>query len=94
MEPVSGRVELAALAQSPADPDRARALAVILTARAQADPDFAHALAAWQREAAAQQTGEGNVSSSISGGHQDNVVVARDISGPMTFGTPPARPTS
>ena len=67
---------------------------MILTARAQADPDFAHALAAWQQEAAAQQTGQGDVSSSISCGTQGNVVTARDISGPMTFGTPRAAPTS
>jgi hypothetical protein len=87
----SGEGELAALAQAPADGQRAAALARALTARADADSDFADALQAWYDQAR-RVPGSGDVSNTISGGTQYGPVLqGRDFTG-ITFGVPAQPP--
>lgn len=69
---------------------RARELAEVLTLRARQDPDFAKALTIWQRDAeqaTGPRTGTGDVHNENSGGTvHGNLLQARDINGPITFG--------
>ena len=86
----SGEDELAALEENPGDTDRARALGMVLTARADADTAFRTALESWVEQARLIRTGDGEVHNEISGGAQYGPVVqARDISGGLTFTSPP-----
>ncbi|KAB7843722.1 hypothetical protein [Streptomyces mobaraensis] len=76
---------LTALDEAPDDAERAAELAVALARRARQDPAFAQALAEWRRRAEALEgttrTGSGNVHNSVSGGTQNTVIQARDVSG-------------
>ncbi len=90
-EPAPGLRELEELEGSPQDTGRAQALADALRRRAAHDPDFAGSLTAWLNEASsAASTGAGDVHNTVSGGSQGNLLQARDLHGPVTFGTPPA----
>ncbi|WUH90210.1 hypothetical protein OG900_08890 [Streptomyces sp. NBC_00433] len=91
--PGTGEVELAALAQAPADPGRARALGEVLVRRAAADEEFAQALELWHRQARAVEGG--SVSSTVSGGTQYGPVLqGRDFSGITFTTTTPPPPSS
>jgi hypothetical protein len=84
-----GEAELAALAQAPADQQRALALAEVLVARAEADGGFRQALEAWWAQASQIHVG-GDVSNTVSGGNfYGPVLQGRDLTG-LTFG--PAAP--
>lgn len=86
-----GEGELTSLADAADSPTRARELADVLALRARQDPDFARALDTWRREAEALEgtsTGAGDVHNEVSGGTiQGPVVQARDINGPLHFGS-------
>ncbi|MEV0219252.1 hypothetical protein [Streptomyces sp. NPDC050704] len=86
-----GEGELASLTEAADSPTRARELTDVLALRAQQDPAFAQALDTWRREAEAldgTSTGAGDVHNEISGGTiQGAVVQARDINGPLHFGS-------
>ena len=87
----SGAAELAALGQAP-DDRRAVALAEVLVARAGADAGFREALEAWCEQASQIQTGDGDVTNTISGGVQHGPVLqGRDFTG-LTFGPPTMPP--
>lgn len=88
-EPAPGLRELEDLEGSPQDAGLAQALADALRRRAAHDPDFARSLTAWLDEASAAPTGAGDVHNTVSGGSQGNLLQARDLHGPVTFGTPP-----
>ncbi|MBC2877647.1 MULTISPECIES: hypothetical protein [Streptomyces] len=83
--------ELTALAEAPDDAARAAELAEALALRARQDPAFAQALADWRRQAEALEgttrTGSGNVHNSVSGGTQNTVIQARDVSGGIRPGS-------
>ena len=88
-----GEAELAALAQAPADQQRALALAEVLVARAEADGGFQQELEAWWAQASQIQVG-GDVSNTVSGGSfHGPVVQGRDFTG-VTFGAPVPPPSS
>lgn len=83
----SGLAELAALEQSPADEQRALALAEVLVARADADSGFLEGLQAWWEQASQIRIGR-DVTNTVSGGIQYGPVLqGRDFSG-LTFGSP------
>ncbi|WP_405536067.1 hypothetical protein OG787_21375 [Streptomyces sp. NBC_00075] len=90
-----GEGELTSLADAADSPTRARELADVLALRARQDPDFARALDTWRREAEALEgasTGAGDVRNEVSGGTiQGPVVQARDINGPLHFGSWPSQ---
>jgi hypothetical protein len=78
----SGEAELGALEQSPEDPARAQALCTVLAKRADLDPDFSTGLQQWYEQVKLIHTGDGDVSSTISGGtFQGPVLQGRDFSG-------------
>jgi hypothetical protein len=82
----SGEAEFAALEQSPADQERAVALAATLLERADEDAEFRQQLDAWWQQASQILPGEGNVSNVISGGNFSGPVLqGRDFTG-LTFG--------
>lgn len=87
----SGEEELNGLGTAADDTERARDLAVVLARRADQDPAFAQALEAWRRRAEAwdgARTGAGDVHNQVSGGtFHGPVVQARDINGPLSFGS-------
>ncbi|MFJ8269339.1 hypothetical protein ACIQ8G_03030 [Streptomyces sp. NPDC094154] len=93
-EPALGIRELEGLEESPQDTGRAQALADALQRRAAHDPDFARSLATWLDKASPALTGTGDVRNTVSGGSQGNLLQARDLHGPVTFGTPPAPDTT
>ncbi len=90
----SGVAELMALEQAPADQGRAVALGQALLTRAGADPAFQRELESWWTQASQVHTGQGNVTSTISGGTQYGPVVqGRDFTG-LTFNSgPPPQPS-
>lgn len=77
--------------QSRPDSAAAQALLSALRQRAASDPDFDRALTSWAAQTQAAHIRTGDVSNVVSGGTQGTVVQARDINGPITFGTS-ARP--
>lgn len=80
----SGELEVAALAEDPADPMRAQALATALGVRAALDGEFRVLLDEWWQRAQASSSG-GDVHNSISGGTQNGPVLqGRDFSS-LTF---------
>ena len=86
-----GSAEFAALQDSPADEQRAVALAEVLVARADIDSEFRDALQAWW-EQASQVRVEGDVTNTVSGGTQHGPVLqGRDFSR-LSFGSPTAPP--
>jgi hypothetical protein len=88
----SGKTELAALQQAPADQQKALALAEALLARSGADDEFRQALESWWRKAEPIRASIGNVVNTISGGTQQGPVLqGRDFSN-ITFGVAPATP--
>ncbi|WP_328670634.1 hypothetical protein [Streptomyces sp. NBC_00328] len=85
----SGEAELVLLAADSGDQGRAQALSTALAVRAAVDEDFRTHLAAWQEQAKLVRTGDGAVTSTISGGTQNGPVLqGRDFSN-LTFTTPP-----
>jgi hypothetical protein len=87
--PRSGEAELTALQGSPADQQKAVALAEVLLARAGGDPGFERALREWWEQAAPVREKTGSVTNTISGGVQHGpVLMGRDFTG-LTFGAAP-----
>lgn len=86
----SGVRELHTLRSLP-EPTAAQALLVALRRRAAVDAEFNQGLAEWESEVRLLRTGDGEVSNVVSGGRQGQVLQARDIVGPVTFGGPPGR---
>lgn len=86
-----GEGELTLLGEAADSPARARQLADVLALRAEQDLAFAQALDTWRREAEALDgtpTGAGDVHNEISGGtFKGPVIQARDINGPLNFGS-------
>lgn len=83
----SGHAELEALQQSPADRQKAVALAQALLARANGDPDFDKALLGWWEQAKPVRAITENVTNTISGGTFNGPVLqGHDYSG-LTFGS-------
>jgi hypothetical protein len=83
---VTGEAELAALEDSPADQERAVALAEVLLARAGADKRFRQALEDWWAQAS-QVHLAGNVTNTISGGEfRGPVLQGRDFTN-LSFGS-------
>ncbi|WP_405536064.1 hypothetical protein OG787_21360 [Streptomyces sp. NBC_00075] len=86
-----GEGELVSLGEASDSPTRARQLADVLALRVQQDPACAQALDTWRREAEALDgtpTGVGDIHNEISGGtFQGPVIQARDINGPLHFGS-------
>jgi hypothetical protein len=87
----SGAAELLALEQSPADEQRAVALAEVLVARAHADSEFRKALEGWW-EQASQLHISGDVTNSISGGTFYGPVLQGRGFTSLTFGSPAPPP--
>ncbi|MFF4972692.1 hypothetical protein [Streptomyces sp. NPDC001083] len=88
----SGEAELVRLAAEPGDQGRAQALSTALAVRAVVDEDFRTHLGAWQEQAKLVRTGDGAVTSTISGGTQNGPVLqGRDFSN-LTFTAPPPPP--
>lgn len=86
----SGEVELVRLAEEPGDQGRAQALSTALAVRGALDEDFRTGLAAWQEQAKLVRTGDGAVTSTVSGGTQHGPVVqGRDFSHLTFTATPP-----
>ncbi|EGX59652.1 hypothetical protein SZN_11913 [Streptomyces zinciresistens K42] len=79
----SGEAELELLAQAPADPLRAQALAVALGMRAALDAEFRTGLAEW-RPSAEEAASQAQVHNEISGGTQETVIQGGDFSN-LTF---------
>ncbi|MFD9034013.1 hypothetical protein ACFVZW_23150 [Streptomyces sp. NPDC059567] len=81
--------ELTALDEDTGNARRAHELAEALLLRARQDPAFAEALALWREEAERVQGGDarggGDTRQEISGGTQKNVVIARDVHGPINL---------
>ncbi|MFF4532473.1 hypothetical protein ACFY1P_24795 [Streptomyces sp. NPDC001407] len=75
----TGELELASLADAPADPARAQALATALGVRAALDGEFRGLLDEWWQRTQAAQTA-GDVHNHISGGTQAEVFQGRDFS--------------
>ncbi|WP_208898495.1 hypothetical protein [Streptomyces incarnatus] len=90
-EPAPGLRELEALEGDPRNTVQAQVLADVLRQRAAYDSDFADSLAAWLELANKLPAAVGDVHNTVSGGSQGNVLQARDLHGPVTFGTPPAQ---
>ncbi|MEV7939955.1 hypothetical protein AB0O82_27950 [Kitasatospora sp. NPDC088264] len=91
----SGEAELAALEQAP-DPEHAGALSTALAVRAALDSQFRTGLQQWHEQARVVRTGDGEVTSTISGGtFHAPVLQGRDFSG-ISFPTasPPPHPAS
>jgi hypothetical protein len=87
----SGEEELTALAQAPADEERAAALSAVLARRAAGDTQFAAELERWRQQAAQVPLG-GGVHNHISGGtFHAPVLQGQNFSG-LTFGASPAAP--
>ncbi|MET8857202.1 hypothetical protein [Streptomyces sp. NPDC004579] len=90
----SGEAELVRLAAEPDDQSRAQSLSTALAVRAAVDENFRTRLVDWQAQAKLVRTGDGAVTSTISGGTQNGPVVqGRDFSN-LTFTTPPPSPFS
>lgn len=62
-------------------------LAEWLAAQAEGDPRFARELLDWHKTVITTVSGQGDVNNSVSGTVSGSVVQARDISGPITFGS-------
>ncbi|MFD7630733.1 hypothetical protein ACFV7Q_32725 [Streptomyces sp. NPDC059851] len=89
----SGEAELAALEEAPG-PERANALSTALAVRATLDAPFRTGLQQWHDQARVVRTGDGEVTSTISGGtFHAPVVQGRDFSG-VSFATAPPPPSS
>ena len=69
----------------PLKPEQIPGLARALAAAAAADPVLAGELADWHRGTVVTVTGAGDVSASVSGTVDGNVVQARDVTGGITF---------
>jgi hypothetical protein len=87
----SGEAELVALRESPADQQKAMALAEVLLARAAADAEFGRELRDWWAQAGPVREKIGDVTNTISGGtFSGPVLQGRDFTAPITFGASPA----
>lgn len=62
-------------------------LADWLAAQAEGDPQFARELLDWHKTVITIVSGQGDANNSVSGTVSGSVVQARDISGPITFGS-------
>ncbi|MEU2394642.1 hypothetical protein [Streptomyces sp. NPDC007369] len=88
----SGEAELAALEEAPG-PERANALSTALAVRAALDAQFRTGLQQWHEQARVVRTGDGEVTSTISGGtFHAPVVQGRDFSGVSFAAAPPPPP--
>lgn len=86
----SGEGELSRLEEAPADHPRAQALGEALAARAAADSGFRSDLGQWHEPAMTLRVGEGRTTNHIRGGtFHGPAVLAENISGGLTFTTPP-----
>jgi hypothetical protein len=89
----SGEAELAALEQAPG-PERANALSTVLAVRAALDSQFCTGLQQWHEQTRVVPTGDGEVTSTISGGtFHAPVLQGRDFSG-ISFTTASPPPSS
>ncbi|WP_328878594.1 hypothetical protein [Streptomyces sp. NBC_00299] len=77
----TGESELSALADDPANADRAHALSTALAVRAALDADFRERLQQWTSQARAAATAQGDVHNSVSGStvHGPVIQSGRDV---------------
>ena len=86
----SGEAQMLALQESPADRQKAVALAEVLLARAETDPWFGQALQEWWKQAEPVRDKIGDVTNTVSGGTQYGPVLqGRDFTD-LTFTMSPA----